>query len=100
MERKIHGIIKHKSKEEIILKDQNNIEWRLTDINPIYDMKIGFSEKLGRKSFVVNCINDQIIETKAILCVNITSRIPERDEEYEGLEADLFFSNNLLPTVI
>lgn len=37
MERKILGIIKHKSKEEIILKDQNNIEWRLTDIKTIYE---------------------------------------------------------------
>lgn len=91
MERKIHGIIIHKSKEEIILKDQNNIEWRLTEIKPIYDMEIGFSEKLGRKSFVVNRINNPIIETRAILCVDITSRIPKRDEEYEGLEADLFF---------
>lgn len=91
MEHKIHGSIIHKSKEEMILKDQNNMEWRLIDIKPIYDMEIGLSEKLGRKSFVVNCINDLIIETKAILCVDIISRIPKRDEEYEGLEADLFF---------
>lgn len=73
------------------LKDQNNIEWRLTEIKNIYDMEIGFSEKLGRKSFVINRINDPIIETKAILCVDITSRTPKRDEEYEGLKADLFY---------
>lgn len=90
MGQKIHGVIVYKSKKEIILKDQNNEEWRFTDINPIYDMEIGFSEKLGRKSFVVNCINNQIIGTRAILCVDITSRIPKHDEEYEGLEADLY----------
>lgn len=65
---------KHKSKEEIILKNQNNIEWRLTEIKTIYDMEINFSEKLGRKYFVINRINDPIIETKAILYVDITSR--------------------------
>lgn len=97
MEAKIKGVIVSKNKGKIIIKDNNNGNWIIQNPQPVYDGVFGLSKTLGRKIFIgkglVSDIHNIAVpkEKNVYIVIDISSCNPQNDEDYQGLESEIYF---------